>query len=208
LAVQDDYINGIPILTAVQLVRLRDRVKGATQWDYGAWLEPMKRVEEDTRSVVEVLNKAPKRAKSKARVETIRLVESNSRIFRRDFGLWKEVFPAEGSMIAKFLSLLAGLQLDVSAELGELKALSEKNEAVVHRMDLFMDEMQAVVAGGKPDKTADTPLICRDLLDMAQRLVMLKERVDERAEDAIRLITLLSSSVEPQTLMDLFTGEP
>jgi hypothetical protein len=127
--------------------------------------------------------------------------------FERDFSLWKDVFSDETSTIAQFLNLIANLQLNVSPELEELKSLNQRNEEALRRMEGFTKKLRAVAAGEKTAGFDDDSSIYRELLGIADSIEKLKARVDEKAEDAVRLISLMTPMVDSQTLMDLLTGE-
>jgi len=193
------------LFTAVQLARLRDRLKGTTRLDYSCWLEPMEGPELEVRRLsASPVGEGKKSGRKKEGHEPILWRVA---IFERDFALWRDVFANETNTIAHFLKLLANLQLNVSPELEELKSLSQRNEDVLLRMQGFTKRLSAIVAGEKTGGFDDNASIYRELLRIADSLEKLKSRVDEKAEDAVRLISLMTPSVESQTLIDLLTGE-
>jgi len=193
------------LFTAVQLVRLRDRIKGPARLDYSEWLEPMEGPELDVRQLA--ANPVSSRKKPSRRGDERELVLWSLAFFDRDLVLWREVFANETNTITKFLSLLANLQLNVSSELEELKSLSQRNESATRRMEGFTRGLRAMEAGEKTGGFDDNSSIYRELLGIADSLEKLKARVDEKAEDAVRLIGLMTPSVDSQTLIDLLTGE-
>jgi hypothetical protein len=194
-----------PLFTAVQLARLRDRMKGSTKLDYSEWLEPMEGPELEVRQLA--ASPVSERKKPGRKGNEREPVLWKLAFFERDFALWREVFAYETNTIAKFLDLLASLQLNVSPELEELKSLSQRNEGAIQRMEGFAKRLRAIAAGEKAGGLDDNSSIYRELLRIADSLEKLKARVDEKAEDAVRLISLMSPSVDSQTLIDLLTGE-
>ena len=182
-------------------------MKGSTRLDYSEWLEPMEGPELEirqsaTRRVGE-RKKPGHRQKGEEQESLLRQVV----FFERDFALWRDVFVNEANTIAKFLNLLANLQLNVSSELEELKALSQRNEIAKQRMEGFTNRLKAIADGDKTRGFDDNSSIYHELLGLADSLERLKARVDEKAEDAVRLISLMTPSVDSQTLVDLLTGE-
>jgi len=194
-----------PLFTAVQLVRLRDRMKGPTRLDYSEWLEPMEGLELDVRQLA--ANPVSGRKKPSRKGDERESVLWRLAYFERDFALWRDVFANETNTVTKFLNLLANLQLNVSSELEELKSLSQRNEDATQRMEGFTKGLRAIEAVEKTRGYDDNSSIYRELLGIADSLEKLKARVDEKAEDAIRLIGLMTPSVDSQTLIDLLTGE-
>lgn len=196
-----------PLFTAVQLVRLRDRMKGSTRLDYSDWLEPMEGPELEVRRLAanpvgERKRQGPGRKGDERESVLWRLA-----FFERDFSLWRDVFANEANTITKFLNLLVNLQLNITSELDELKSLSQRNKDVMERMEGFTKGLRAMAAGEKAEWFDDNSSIYRELLGIADSLEKLKARVDEKAEDAVRLIGIMTPSVDSQTLIDLLTGE-
>jgi hypothetical protein len=195
-----------PLFAAVQLARLRDRTKGSTMMDYRKWLEPMQGPELDVRQLAanpvgSRRKPGPGRKGDERDSITWRLA-----FFERDFALWRDLFANETNNITKFLSLLANLQLNVSNELEELKSLSLRNEDALLRMEGFTKRLRSIAAGEKTGFD-DNSSIYRELLGIADSVQQLKARVDEKAEDVVRLVGLMTPSVDSQTLIDLLTGE-
>ena len=204
-----DFTNDVgPLFTAVQLVRLRDRVKGASRLDYHGWLEPMEGPERDARRLAEGSVKGRRKQGARRRTDDLESLQWRTAFFERDFALWRGVFADEAATIAKFLGLLANLQLNVSPELEELKSLTQRNEHALRRIEGFAKELRATAAGEKTVGPDEGFPIYGELLGIADSLQRLKTRVDEKAEDAIRLVSLMTPSVDSQALMDLLTGEP
>jgi hypothetical protein len=195
------------LFTAVQLVRLRDRMRGSTRLDYGEWLEPMEGPELDVRQLATNLVGERKRPGAGRKGGERESVLWRLAFFERDFVLWRDVFAGETNSVAKFLNLLANLQLNVSSELEELKSLSRRNEEALLRIEGFTKRLRAVAAGEKTGGFDDNSSIYRELLGIADSIEKLKARVDEKAEDVVRIIGLMTPSVDSQTLIDLLTGE-
>jgi hypothetical protein len=203
-----DYPTDIaPLLTAVQLVRLRDRVRGSTKVDWQGWLGPMEGPEREARLLAEALNKRGRRRGAAQRDHERRSIELMLAICERDFAVWRSIFSDEAATVTRFLNLLADLQLNVTIELEELKSLNKRNERALQLMDGFARQLRATAAGEKTGGFDDDYSVYSDLSGIADSLERLKERTDEKAEDAVRLISLMTSSVDSQTLVDLFTGE-
>ena len=200
--------DNAPLFTAVQLVRLRDRVKGSAKLDYGGWLGPMAGPELDVRAMVGNLAKGRKKSVGGRKAADVESVGWRLAYFERDFSLWSGIFADEAAMVAKFLNLLAGLRLNVSPELEELKSLSQRNVYALHRIEGFTRRLRAIAAGERTAGFEDDFPIYRELLSIAESLEKLKARVDEKAEDAVRLVSLMTPNVDSQSLMDLMTGEP
>ena len=196
-----------PLFTAVQLVRLRDRMRGSTKLDHNEWLGPMERQELEVRQLTAKALGERKRPGGRLKKDQRESVVWRLGLFERDFVLWRDLFANETNAIARFLTLLAGLQLNVTSELEELKSLGRKNEYALQRMEVFTKELRALGAGEGAEGFDDGPTIYHDLLGIADSLEKLKGRVDEKAEDAVRLISLMTPSVDSQTLEDLLTGE-
>ena len=204
-----DFTNDIaPLFTAVQLVRLRDRVKGSTKLDYSGWLGPMEGPEGDVRALADSLENVTRKSRSGGKAAERESIKWRLFFFERDFSLWRGIFTEEATTITKFLKLLADLRLNVSPELEELKSLSQRNDYALHRIEGFIKRLKTIAAGDRTGEFEDDFPIYRELLSIAESLQKLKSRVDEKAEDAIRLVSLMSSSVDSQSLMDLMTGEP
>jgi len=203
----DSQDDSTPLFTAVQLVRLRDRMKGSCNVNYGHWLEAMEGPELDFRRLAAGPVSTKKRKgggrKGDAGERTLWGLFS----FERDFALWRDIYVNETTTIAKLLGLLADLQLNVSSELEELKSLNQRNEDALQRMDGFTTRLRAIVAGEKAGGFEDSSPVYRELLGIAESLEKLKARVDEKAEDAIRLVSLMTPAIDSQTLIDLLTGE-
>lgn len=196
-----------PLFTAVQLVRLRDRMKGSTILDYSEWLEPMEGPELDVRRLADNSTNEKKKRSAGRKGEERESVRWRLAFFERDFALWRSIYAGETAIIARILSLLANLQLNVSLELEELKTLNRKNEYALQHIEGFTGRLGAIAVGERAGGFDDSSSIYRELLDVAGSLEELKARVDEKAEDAVRLISLMTPSVESQTLVDLLTGE-
>ena len=194
-----------PLFTAVQLVRLRDRMKGSTRLDYSEWLEPMEGLELEVRQLA--VGRASERKRPGRKADESEPILWRLAFFERDFTLWRDVFANEANTTAKFLNGLASLQLNVSPELEELKSLNQRNEDALLRMEGFTKRLRAIGAGEKTGGFDDNSSIYRELLRIADSLEKLKARVDEKAEDAVRLIGLMTHGVDSQTLIDLLTGE-
>ena len=192
---------------AVQLVRLRDRMKGSANFDYSAWLEPMQGLELDARRLANNPTNGRKKQGASRRGGDRESVQWRLAYFERDFLIWRGVYADETTTIAMFLKSLANLQLNVSPELEELKSLNQRNEYALQHMEEFTKQLRSVAAGEKTGGLDSNSSIYRELLGIADSLDKLKARVDEKAEDAVRLISLMTSSVDSQTLVDLFTGE-
>jgi hypothetical protein len=207
VSLSDPPNDAAHLFTAVQLVRLRDKMKGSTKLDYSEWLEPMEGPELEVRQMAANLVGERKKPGAGRKENERESAQWRLAFFVRDFALWKDVFLNETSNIAKFLNLLADLQLNVSSELEELKSLSQRNEDALLRMEGFTKRLRAVAAGEKPGGFDDNSSIYRELLGIADSLDKLEARVDEKAEDAVRLISLMTPSVDSQTLLDLLTGE-
>ena len=204
-----DFTDDVaPLFTAVQLVRLRDRVKGSAKFEYTDWLGPMERQERDVRELANTLTKATRKSRARRKSAESESILWRLAFFERDFSLWRGIFADEATIITKFLKLLADLRLNVSPELEELKSLSQRNDYALHRIDGFTRRLGAIAAGDKTGGFEDDFPIYSELLSIAASLQRLKVRVDEKAEDAIRLVSLMSTSVDSQNLMDLMTGEP
>jgi hypothetical protein len=180
-------------------------MKGSTWLDYSEWLEPMEGPELEVRQLV--ANLVSERKKPGRKADERESVLWRLAFFERDFVLWRDVFAKETNAITKFLNLLANLQLNVSSELEVLKSLSQRNEDAFQRMEGFTKSLRAVAAGEKTGAFDDNSSIYHELLGIADSLEKLKARVDEKAEDAVRLISLMTPSVDSQTLIDLLTGE-
>jgi len=200
--------DGSPLFTAVQLVRLRDRVKGSVKLDYRAWLGPMEGPERDIRALAAGLAKGKRKPSGGQRAAERESVSWRVAYFERDFALWRGIFADEAAIVTKFLNLLADLRLNVSPELEELKSLNQRNEYALHRTEGFTRRLRAIAAGEKSEGFGGEFPVYRELLSIADSLEELKARVDEKAEDAVRLVSLMTSSVDSQNLMDLMTGEP
>jgi len=194
-----------PLFTAVQLVRLRDRMKGTTRLDYSEWLEPMEGPELEVRRLA--ADGVSERKKPGRKADEREPILWRLAFFERDFTLWRGVFADEANTIAKFLNVLVSLQLNVSPELEELKSLSQRSEDALLRMEGFTKRLRAIAAGEKTGGFDDNSSIYRELLRISDSLEKLKARVDEKAEDAVRLIGLMTPGVDSQTLIDLLTGE-
>ena len=180
-------------------------MKGSTKLDYSEWLGPMEGLELEVRqSAASRVSQRKRGSRKGAEAEPILWKLA---FFERDFALWRDTFAKEANTIAEFLNVLATLQLNVSPELEELKFLSQRNEAGVLRMEGFTRELRAMAAGEKTGRFDDNSSIYPELLRIADSLEKLKARVDEKAEDAVRLIGLMTLSVDSQTLVDLLTGE-
>ena len=204
-----DSANDVgPLFIAVQLVRLRDRAKGSARLDYHGWLEPMEGPERDARQLAVDSVKGRRKSSPKRRTDEPESLRWRLAFFERDFALWRGVFSGEANTIAKFLGLLANLQLNVSIELEELKSLNQRNEYALQRADGFVRRLRAVAAGEKAEGFDGDYPIYRELLGIADSLEKLKMRVDEKAEQAVRLVSLMTVSVDSQSLIDLLTGEP
>lgn len=203
-----DFTNdSAPIFTAVQLVRLRDRVKGSVKLDYGEWLGPMEGPERDVRELVGKLAKERGRS-GKRKAAGIESISWSMAYFERDFSLWRGIFAHEAAMVARFLNLMADLRLNVTAELEELKSMSQRNDYALQRIERFTRRLTAIAAGEKAGGFEEEFPIYGELLSIAESLEKLKARVDEKAEDAVRLVSLMTYSVDSESLMDLMTGEP
>jgi len=196
-----------PLFTAVQLVRLRDRMRGSTRLDYSAWLEPMEGQELEVRQLTAKAVADGKRSGARLKKNERESVAWRLAFFERDFVQWRDLSANETNAIAKFLSLLAGLQLNVTSELDELKSLSKRNDYALQRMEDFTKKLKTLGAGERAERLDDDSSIYHELLGIADSLEKLKGRVDEKAEDAIRLISLMTPSLDSQTLVDLLTGE-
>ena len=196
-----------PLFTAVQLVRLRDRMKGTTMLDYAEWLEPMEGPEHDLREWATHPVSGKRKPGPRKKWDQSESFLWMLAVFERDSALWKDVFTNETNIIARFLNLLADLQLNVSPELEELKSLVQRNENARQHMEAFSKRVRAMAAGNKTGGLDDNPPIYHELLTIAGSLEKLKARVDEKAEDAVRLISLMTYSIDSQTLIDLLTGE-
>jgi len=183
-------------------------VKGSTNLAYGSWLGAMERPEREVRELAARLNKG-KRGASGGRLAAERdSVGRMSALFERDLALWMGIFSGEAATVTRFLNLLADLRLNVSPELEELKSLSQRNDYALHRIEGFTRRLRAIAAGERTAGFEDDFPIYRELLSIADSLEKLMARVDEKAEDAIRLVSLMTASVDSQSLMDLLTGEP
>jgi len=196
-----------PLFTAVQLVRLRDRLRGTTRLDYSRWLEPMAGPELDLRDFAANVVRGRRKPSPGRKGEQQDLLLWRLAFFERDFALWRNNFANETDTITKFLNLLANLQLNVSPELEELKSLIQRNEYVQRGTERFSKRISSIAAGDKTIRIDDDPPIYRELLAIAGSLEKLRARVDEKADDAVRLISLMTTSIDSQTLVDLLTGE-
>jgi hypothetical protein len=204
-----DFTDDIaPLVTAVRLVRLRDRVKGTTKLDFGGWLGPMEKAERDVRTLADSLVNRRRKSRGRRKAPESESIRYRLVFFERDFSLWRGIFEDEATIIAKFLSLLADLRLNVSPELEELKSLNRRNDYALHRVEAFTKRLRAIADGDMTGTFEDDFPIYRELLSIADSLQELKARVDEKADDAVRLVGLMSSGVDSQSLMDLMTGEP
>jgi hypothetical protein len=204
-----DFTDDIaPLVTAVRLVRLRDRVKGTTKLDFGGWLGPMEMAERDVRTLADSLVNRRRKSRGRRKAPESESIRYRLVFFERDFSLWRGIFEDEATIIAKFLSLLADLRLNVSPELEELKSLNRRNDYALHRVEAFTKRLRAIADGDMTGTFEDDFPIYRELLSIADSLQELKARVDEKADDAVRLVGLMSSGVDSQSLMDLMTGEP
>ena len=204
-----DFTDDIaPLVTAVRLVRLRDRVKGTTKLDFGSWLGPMEGAERDVRTLADSLVNRRRESRGRRKAPESESIRYRLVFFERDFSLWRGIFEDEATIIAKFLSLLADLRLNVSPELEELKSLNRRNDYALHRVEAFTKRLRAIADGDMTGTFEDDFPIYRELLSIADSLQELKARVDEKADDAVRLVGLMSSGVDSQSLMDLMTGEP
>jgi hypothetical protein len=206
-ALSDDANEVAPLFTAVQLVRLRDRMKGSNGLDYSEWLEPMQGPELGVRQLAANPVSVRRRPDAGRKAEERDSILRSLAFFERDFALWRDIFLDETDAVAKFLALLANLQLNVSPELEELKSLNQRNENALLRMEEFTKTLRAAAAGEKAGGFDSNSSIYRELLGIAGALQELKARVDEKAEDAVRLISLMTPSVDSQTLIDLLTGD-
>ena len=182
-------------------------MRGSTRLNYAEWLEPMESQELEVRQLTAKTVSDRKRPGGRLKRDERESVIWRSAYFERDFVLWRDLFANETNAITKFLSLLAGLQLNVASELEDLKSLSRRNEYVLQRMEGFRKKLSALGAGEKAERFDDDSSIYHELLGIADSLEKLKGRVDEKAEDAVRLISLMTPSVDSQTLVDLLTGE-
>jgi len=196
-----------PLFIAVQLVRLRDRMKGSTRLDYSEWLESMVGLEVDLRQLAGNQANGRRKPGTRRRADLIESVQWRLAFFERDFALWRGIFADETTTIAKFLNLLATLQLNVSSELEELKSLSQRNDYALHNIEGFKKQLRLISSGEKTVGFEVNYSVYRELLGIAVSLEKLKGRVDEKVEDAVRLISLMTATVDPQTLIDLLTGE-
>ena len=204
----EDSANDIgPLFTAVQLVRLRDRMKGSDRLNYREWLEPMQGPELEIRKLASKSVGETKKPSHRRKGEDRQSLLWSLPFFERDFGLWKGFFAGETSSIASFLNLLASLQLNVSLELEELKSISRRNEDAQLRMESLTGRLRAIAAGESAEGIDGNSSIYNELLGIADSLGKLKARVDEKAEDAVRLIGLMTPGLDSQTLVDLLTGD-
>jgi len=203
----DSPNDNAPLFIAVQLVRLRDRMKGSTRLDYSEWLESMVGLEVDLRRLAGNQANGRRKPGSRRRTDLIESVKWRLAFFERDFALWRGIFADETTTIAKFLNLLATLQLNVSSELGELKSLSQRNDYALYSIEVFTKQLRLTTSGEKAVGFDVNSSVYRELLGIAVSLEKLKARVDEKVEDAVRLISLMTASVDSQTLIDLLTGE-
>lgn len=206
LPVSESFSGNPPLSVAVQLVRLRDRL--AAKWDYEGWLGPMVALEEETRKAATSVAREKTRARQKPHGRETVSLAWRAGFFQRDFDLWNDLFLSEANTIAKFLEALAGIPLDVSGELNELKRLTQRNELANGRIDGFLSKLTATGTGNGGTSDGEGVPIYRDLLGIAGSLEVLKAEVGGRADDVIRLVGLMSGEVEGQALLDLLTGEP
>ena len=203
----DPQDDSAPLFTAVQLVRLRDRTRGLGSVNFSQWLAAMEGPELGVRRLSAGPVSTGKRKRASRGSDAGERVRWSLACFERDFALWRDIYANEATTITKFLGLLANLQLNVSTELGELKALNQRNEGTLQRMEGFTNRLVAIAAGERAGGLDDNSSIYRELLGIANSLERLRARVDEKAEDAVRLISLMSPAIDPQTLIDLLTGE-
>ena len=184
-----------------------DRAKGS-RLDYRAWLQPMEGQVRGFESRAGKPTRGKKRANANFRADGRMWFEWALISVERDFDLWKQTFLAEANLVARFLGLLADLQLDVTPELEELKSLKAKDDFVLHHMNAFIQNAKAATSSETSLESREFPDLYHELLAVAESLEGLKARVIERAEDAVRLVSLMTPLVDSQTLIDLFTGEP
>lgn len=158
IALLSDSANDMAeLFTAAQLIRMRDRMKGTPLFDCSEWLEPMQWPELDIRQQAANPGSARKKQGNGRKGDECDSILWRLAFFERDFALWREVFTNEVNNIAKFLSLLANLQLDVSYELDELKSLNRRNEVALLRMDQFTKKLRSIVAGERLGGSMITP---------------------------------------------------
>ena len=208
LSLSDFTTDSAPLFIAVQLVRLRDRARGSVKLDYSGWFGPMEGPERDLRELAGNLARGKRRSGGRQKAAEFESIRWRVAYLDRDFSLWRGIFADEAAMVAKFLKLLADLRLNVSPELEELKSLNQRNDYALGRTEGFINRLTAAASGERTEGFEDEFPIYRELLSIAESLEKLKARVDEKAEDAIRLVSLMTTSVDSESLMDLMTGEP
>ena len=168
----------------------------------------MEGAERDVRTLADSLVNRRRKSRGRRKAPESESIRYRLVFFERDFSLWRGIFEDEATIIAKFLSLLADLRLNVSPELEELKSLNRRNDYALHRVEAFTKRLRAIADGDMTGTFEDDFPIYRELLSIADSLQELKARVDEKADDAVRLVGLMSSGVDSQSLVDLMTGEP
>ena len=204
-----DFTSDIaPLFAAVQLVRLRDRAKGTANLDYGEWLATMDGPEREIRKVAEGVAKEKRKQRGGRKAPESETIGRMLPLFERDFSLWAGIFARETATVAKFLNVLADLRLNVSPELEELKSLRQRNDYAAGRIEGFTKRLRAAANGERAEGLGGEFPIYSELLSIADSLEKLKARVDEKSEDAVRLVSLMTPSVGSQSLIDLLTGEP
>jgi len=152
--------------------------------------------------------KGSKHGTSRPKADGRRPLEWALAFVERDIALWNEIFLAEANLVARFLGLLADLQLDVTSELEELKSLKSKNEFVLQQMSELTHRVRDAAHSGRIAESQEYPNAYHELMAVSESVKKLKARVEERAQDAVRLVSLMTPVVDSQTLVDLFTGEP
>jgi hypothetical protein len=212
----------IPLFTAIRLVRLRDRLhdKGAFTADFFRGMEGEETKDKELLEAIqgknldeplEVQNVDTTRISiSGGKVEgpvrivlTLRdLLNHTARRYEAIQGIWEFTFTRELNAIERFLNLLEGLHLDISFERHELNGLRDRNESILQRLAT----LSARIKSGKT--AGDIKPILPDLFLATSDVNTLADRVNKMTDTAIRLVAVMTSSVQSNRLLELFTGEP
>jgi hypothetical protein len=200
----------IPLFTVIRMVRLWDRMRGTPVFtsDFFRGLEDEESKDRDLLNMIqgrkldEPFSPKKGRDESKTLFTVKDILEYTARKYEYVQKTWESVFTTEANAVEKFLNLLEGLRLDTSSERRELKELRDSSENVLQRLATLNARIK------KGEKIDDIKSVDSDLFLTMGGMNTLSETVYKMADEAIRIVALMTSSVQSNRLLELFTGEP
>jgi hypothetical protein len=196
------------LLIAIRLVRLKDRLHASSSQTLRSTVERLDNNEEGWRKTMEglsgLMKTDPREFKRLTKWMGVEVPEWMESILNA----WSSAFARDADSAERFLGLLEGLKLDVSKERSALKELRQKAEETTQRLAEFIRRLGLLGKTGKVERFDDIKPVFKDILWVSENMDRLRERINTRSDDAIRLVVQAISNRESQRLLELFTGEP